>query len=630
MKQKNLNIGRLTPPYDKKIGKTMTKFINRTAPLAFASVAMLLASCANDEFTGSNTTASENTAIGFNMQTSSQTRADETDAPTKLGKMFIVWGEKNETDGKKASETDLVFKNYVVKYTASSANTTTSNTKGWEYVGIDHKSYNSNVSPNIGESAQTIKYWDDSATSYTFTAVSAKEDDITKGNVKITKNEGSTDESSTGTVYDKGYTIELGTGATPGSIYYADRNNITKGESGYDHKPVTMTFRNFQSKIRFGIYETVPGYKVAITGIKYKTDATTTVTHPTEGEDADKTFGVDGNFVIVGKSSTENSENTKYTVTYTSDNKAQVAIATGYNSQTYLNTGGTNWLSTSQTSPVGTTSSNPTWDNVTTTSGDDNQNTTTVNYTAILPNPSNATDMKLTVSYELYSEDTGEKITCTDRTAVVPAAYCQWKSNYAYTYIFKISDKSAELYPITFDAAVVTDEVGKQETITIVEEPSITTFGYDETSKKVITGKDEYETGNTIYASVVDATESGDGSKAVTLSVAENAANIALYTVTTDNATTYPITEASVANAIANSTVTTSKKITCTKVDIKTSGDDTPIIVTSVPAEDGTTRNLSALKWKPTEAKTYAVEYTKNDTKTYKIVKVVTAANGGE
>ena len=629
MKQKNLNIGRLTPPYDKKIGKTMTKFINRTAPLAFASVAMLLASCANDEFTGSNTTASENTAIGFNMQTSSQTRADD-DAPTKLGNMFIVWGEKNETGGKKAEDANLVFKNYVVKYTASSANTTTSNTKGWEYVGIDHKSYNSNVSPNIGESAQTIKYWDDSATSYTFTAVSAKEDDITKGNVKITKNEGSTDESSTGTVYDKGYTIELGTGATPGSIYYADRNNITKGESGYDHKPVTMTFRNFQSKIRFGIYETVPGYKVAITGIKYKTDATTTVTHPTEGEDADKTFGVDGNFVIVGKSSTENSENTKYTVTYTSDNKAQVAIATGYNSQTYLNTGGTNWLSTSQTSPVGTTSSNPTWDNVTTTSGDDNQNTTTVNYTAILPNPSNATDMKLTVSYELYSEDTGEKITCTDRTAVVPAAYCQWKSNYAYTYIFKISDKSAELYPITFDAAVVTDEVGKQETITIVEEPSITTFGYDETSKKVITGKDEYETGNTIYASVVDATESGDGSKAVTLSVAENAANIALYTVTTDNATTYPITEASVANAIANSTVTTSKKITCTKVDIKTSGDDTPIIVTSVPAEDGTTRNLSALKWKPTEAKTYAVEYTKNDTKTYKIVKVVTAANGGE
>ena len=609
----------------------MTKFINRTAPLAFASVAMLLASCANDEFTGSNTTASENTAIGFNMQTSSQTRADETDAPTKLGKMFIVWGEKNETDGKKASETDLVFKNYVVKYTASSANTTTSNTNNWEYVGIDHSNYNTNVSPNIGASvAQTIKYWDDSATSYTFTAVSAKEDDITSGKVKITKNEGSTsDASDNGSVYDKGYTIELGTGATPGSIYYADRNNITKTDGSFSHQPVTMTFRNFQSKIRFGIYETVPGYKVVITGIKYKTDVSTTVSHPTEGDDADKTFGVDGNFVIVGKSNTDGSENTKYTVTYTSDNKAQVAIATQYNSQTYLNTGGTNWLSTSQTSPVGTTSSNPTWDNVTTTSGDNSQTTTTVNYTAILPNPSNTTDMKLTVSYELYSEDTGEKITCTDRTAVVPAAYCQWKSNYAYTYIFKISDKSAELYPITFDAAVVTDEVGKQETITTVEEPSITTFATRTADGKttVVTGENEYKVGDEIYASVVDATESGDGSKAVTLSVADNQKNIALYTVESTDATNFPITEASVANSIANSTVTTGKKITCTPVSINTSGDDTPIIVTSVPAEDGTTRNLSALKWKPTEAKTYAVEYTKDSKKTYKIVKVVAAQN---
>ena len=605
MKQKNLNIGRLTPPYDKKNGKTMTKFINRTAPLAFASVAMLLASCANDEFTGSNTTASENTAIGFNMQTSSQTRADD-DAPTKLGNMFIVWGEKNESnDGKKASETDLVFKNYVVKYTASSANTTTSNTNNWEYVGIDHSNYNTNVSPNIGASvAQTIKYWDDSATSYTFTAVSAKENDIKEGKVKITKNEGKSTDSETGTVYDKGYTIELATGATPGDIYYADRNNITKGESGYDHKPVTMTFRNFQSKIRFAMYETIPGYKVVVTGVKYG-DA--------ESDISDK-FGVDGQFVTVG-------DKTKYTVTYetnssSNENKVKVAVDAQSATSKTLDAGTSGIIATTKDSPLNTTSADPTYDDK------------DKGYTAILPNPSNTTDMKLTVSYELYSEDTGEKITCTDRTAVVPAAYCQWKSNYAYTYIFKISDKSAELYPITFDAAVVTDEVGKQETITTVEEPSITTFGYDETNKKVITDKDEYEVNNIIYASVVDATESGDGSKAVTLSVAENAANIALYTVESSDPTNFPITEASVANAIAHNT--TSGPIKTTTVAINASGDTAPVIVSEVPAEDGTTRTLSALKWKPTEAKTYAVEYTKDNKKTYKIVKVVTAANGGE
>ena len=600
----------LTPPYDKTITKTMTKFINRTAPLAIASVAMLLASCANDEFTGSKTPASENTTIAFNMQGSSQIRSEETDAAhTKLGDMFIVWGEKNETDGKKASETDLVFKNYVVKYTASSANTTTRNTNNWEYVGIDHSNYTTNVTPNIGTTAQTIKYWDDSATSYTFTAVSAKEDDITSGKVKITKSEGkSSTDSETGTVYDKGYTIELGTGATPDSIYYADRNNITKGESGYDHKPVTMTFRNFQSKIRFAMYETIPGYKVVVTGVKYNN------TEHKSGDTETVAFGVDGKFVTVG-------DKTKYTVTYetnssSNENKVKVAVDENSSTQDYCTAGSDGILKTSKESPLATTSASPTYDEK---SGA---------HTAILPNPSNTTDMKLTVSYELYSEDTGEKITCTDRTAVVPAAYCQWKSNYAYTYIFKISDKSAELYPITFDAAVVTDEVGKQETITTVEEPSITTFGYDETSKKVITGKDEYETGNTIYASVVDATESGDGSKAVTLSVADNAANIALYTVESSDPTNFPITEASVANAIKNST--TNGPIKTTTVSINTTGTEAPIIVTSVPAEDGTTRNLSALKWKPTEAKTYAVEYTKDSKKTYKIVKVVTAANSDE
>ncbi len=598
MRTENMKTRGLTPPYDKTITKTMTKFINRTAPLAIASIAMLLASCANDEFTGSKSTTSENTAIGFNMQTSSQTRAEGDDAHTKLGNMFIVWGEKNETDGKKASETDLVFKNYVVKYTQNSANTTTSNTNNWEYVGIDHSSYNSNVSPNIGTTAQTIKYWDDSATSYTFTAVSAKEDDITSGKVKITKNEGkSSTDSETGSVYDKGYTIELGTGASAGNIYYADRNNVTKTDGSFSHQPVTMTFRNFQSKIRFAMYETIPGYKVVVTGVKYNN------TEHKSSDTETAAFGVDGKFVTVG-------DKTKYTVTYetnssSNENKVKVAVDENSSTQDYCTAGSDGILKTSKESPLGTTSANPTYD------------AKDKGYTAILPNPSNATDMKLTVSYELYSEDTGEKITCTDRTAVVPAAYCQWKSNYAYTYIFKISDKSAELYPITFDATVVTDEVGNQETITTVEEPSITTFGYDETNKKVITDKDEYEVNNTIYASVVETGTSGS-------SVAElTSENVKLYTVTTDDATKYPITEVSVANAIAHNT--TSGPIKTESVGIKTTGTDDPIIVSQVPAEDGTTRNLSALKWKPTTAATYAVEYTKDSKKTYKIVKVVAA-----
>ncbi len=605
MRTKDMNTGRFTPPYDKKVTKTMTKFINRTAPLAFASVALLFASCADDEFTGTKTSASDNTVIGFNMQTSALTRATQSgeNAAKALGNMFIVWGEKNESnDGKKAEDANLVFKNYVVRYKKNSANSTTSNTAGWEYVGVDRANFNTNVTPNIGQNtAQTIKYWDDNATSYTFTAVSAKEEDIKEAKVKITKTEGKTGEES-GTVYDKGYTIELASGATPDCIFYADRQVISKGEQGYKHEAVKMTFRNFQSKIRFGVYETIPGYKVVVTGVKYGS---------AEQAVTDK-FGVDGQFVTVGT-------DTKYKVTYEDDkssntNKVKVALDGTPATSTTLEAGTDGILKTSKDDPLKTTSADPTYDE---------KNGA---YTAILPNPSNETDMKLTVSYDLYSEDTGEKISCTDRTAVVPAAYCQWKSNYAYTYIFKITDKSADLYPITFDAVVEQDKIGNQETITTVEEPSITTFGYDETNKKVITGKDEYQTGNTIYASVVDQTETGEGSKAVTLSTEEGKKNIALYTVESDDATKYPITEASVANAIEHST--SNGPIKTTTVNISTSGDNTPIIVKSVPSEDGTTRTLSALKWTPTQAATYAVEYTKDNKKTYKIVKVVAAQEG--
>ncbi len=97
--------------------------------------------------------------------------------------------------------------------------------------------------------------------------------------------------------------------------------------------------------------------------------------------------------------------------------------------------------------------------------------------------------------------------------------------------------------------------------------------------------------------------------------------------MTTENATDFPITEASVANCIAQKNATpsvTDAHITVANVTL----DATNNFVTSVPAEDGSTRTLSALKWTGTvtgtaDATYYAVEYTKDGKKTYKIVKVV-------
>lgn len=236
--------------------------------LLIASAALLAAGCANDDYVGHTEQTQGAGSISFNMQTSAQVRATQSGegAATALGKMFIVWGEKNETSGTAASADNLVFQNYKVTYDKDATKTTASNTNGWEYAGIAPYSKDV-VSPAITATTQTIKYWDLSATGgYTFTAVSAKEDDLNAESpkVKITKKTSGT------TVYDKGYTIEVKDGASTGNIYYADRTVVTPSTSGTATvSPVTLTFRHFDSKIRLAMFETVPGYKVVVTAVKF-------------------------------------------------------------------------------------------------------------------------------------------------------------------------------------------------------------------------------------------------------------------------------------------------------------------------------------------------------------------------
>ncbi len=608
--------------------------MNKKLILSLAA-AGLLASCAVDEQPGSTTALSDNNTIAFNMQTASQSRASQegSTAAETLGKMFIVWGEKNEnqSSGAKAEDADLVFKNYVVAYKDGTASV--SNTKGWEYVGVDHSFIHNSadngtdyVTSNIGkDAAQTIKYWDDNATSYTFTAISALQNDIQNGKVIITKNPGSdATGSSTGTVYDKGYTVQVKKGASEDNIYFSDRNYIgkTQGSSSFDHsKAVSMSFRNFMSKIRFGIYETVPGYKVVITGLKYTTatsgsDNVTTHTS-TSTEEGGKTFGVTGNFVVPG-------DKTQYTVTYEDkdsgkENKAKVTLGESASTATYKNTGGTNWLSTSFTSPTATTN-NCVSENAASPTYDKTENNVAGTYTTIMPNPGNKTEMTLTISYDLYSEDTGEKISVDYKTVKVPAQYCEWKSNYAYTYLFKITDDNTGLSPITFDAVVETEDNATWEDITTVDDPSITTFATT-TNNKIVTG--EYEGGNSIYAVVMDK-NTDNKYVPVTLDNKTNI-NVKLYTVTTNDATNFPITESYVAEAIAHTSSVYATNITATEVKDGVSVEKT------VPAEDGTTKTISALKWTAAAGTTYAIEYIKGsgaDTKKYyKIVKVAAAAS---
>ena len=575
--------------------------------LLFAALALVaLASCTSDDFVGDKSLQEANNsggAINFDSGFKAVTRAsqDHTTSAASLNSQFVVWGEKSASAETKDAGTP-VFINYVVNYGASTAGTTESNTHDWEYVGqtpyASTKVVASAAPTNVTE--QTIKYWDFTNKYYTFTAFSAKPSDISDNKVTVTKN------VSGSTVYDKGYTMAVKEGASINDIYFADRTPV---EASTTASPVTLYFRNLISKVRFGFYETIPGYSVKITDVKFNSTSHTT--------NAAGNFGVDctGAVLVPGSS-------TSFTVTYddgseisANQNKAKVAVS-GSTAQNYLSTTATSFFGTT----LGTASNACTWEN----GG---------NYTKILPNPSNTTDLTLTISYTLTSTDgSGETIAITEATAKVPAAFAKWQSNYAYTYLFKISDNNG-LYPITFNAVVVEDEAGNQETITTVADPSITTYAKGTN----VTANNEYLTGSNIYV-VVD--KSGT---VQTLTVGTNA-NLYLVTNNTGSGTaTQEITEESVANALAHGTASdtngdnTNDTWTVTGVnmkDLKVTTVDVPDLTasTSIPADDsptGVAITVNGATFTPTAAGTYVFEFidtADSNKKYYKVIKVVSGS----
>lgn len=209
------------------------------------------------------------------------------------------------------------------------------------------------------------------------------------------------------------------------------------------------------------------------------------------------------------------------------------------------------------------------------------------NYQIVLPNEAGAT-LTLRVNYTLVANDgSGETIKVYGAKAIVPAKFAEWKSNYAYTYVFKISDKTngktditkgpEGLYPITFDAVVADSEIGNQTTITTVATPSITTYqkGHDTT-------KNEYsaKTGD-IYVMV----EKSDALAADLTNKAK------LYTI--KDTKTIGISEATVHDALTigaskTGTTTTGRNgIALTEAPMTTT-------ITTIPGVDGNNINVTA------------------------------------
>ena len=574
--------------------------------------ALALASCSSDDFLGEiqgNEQNGATTTINFGGDTGKITRASSTGktAADLLENNFVVVGFKgNKTDA--ANNENYAFDHYNVNFNESSANSTLSNLKGWEYVNQDMTVNGAGKSlAQSGATQQTIKYWDHSCASYDFLAFSMGK----KGSApKEYATPSSVDKANLATA---AYTL-TGDVNTLSECYISDMKTAVEKENDYG-KPVELSFRHLASKVRMALFETIPGYVVS--DVKFYADATGT-TNSEEGTLFGK-FNNSGTLTvyfpttgIVNKDKKDyNKAHVKFTATTAAGETATLSSkgfgAVKYNNQDEgtINAGST-YLSQNAATPS--------------YCGDGYQN--------VLPSEGEASAITLRIDYKLTSVDgTNETINVKGATATVPAEYTEWKSGYAYTYIFKISQdtngstggSSTGLTAISFDAVVVDDEAnGLQETITTVSDNSITTYGYKD--NKVTTNGNEYVNGTDIYATVYSAGATVAPQK--------------LYTVTLETGATQTINEASVANALVNGTNNaTDKTWTVTdyagkKMVVTETADGFATTVTEVPAGPGYTLKVNALKWKgvvtdPATETYYAVEYDNGTKKSYKIVKVV-------
>ena len=557
--------------------------------LFFATALIALASCTNNDFVGdAPTPTSQDTqgAIVFGSGVNAVTRANHVgaDAATKLSNNFVVEGIK--TTGSTVSE---VFDNYNVKWIDNSANTTLSNTANWEYVGQTHNSLSSLEN-------QTIKYWDYSASQYDSWAYSL----------------GGSSATVTTMDHDAILATEAykftGTAAALSKVYISDL--VTAYNPAETNQPqyaqqVTLTFRSLVAKIRLALYETVPGYSVK--DVKFYTDDSTPATDDkaylyTSGTGGN-VFNTSGDCIVkfptIGKSNIGDPDYNKAHVTFTAAsegtaNKMDFGALANFAEKDVAETAEKVYLG--RTSNTATFAGTPTPDNY---------------YTIVLPNETGSV-LKLKVDYTLLSVDgSRETIKVTGASAVVPAAYAQWKSGYAYTYLFKISDKTngktnpgmdpVGLYPITFDAVVIESEDGVQETITTVSDPSITTYA----KGKVVTANDEYTTGIDIYIS-------GVASNGTTSS------DIALYSATLETGSVSVISEATAKLAYEQGKTDNDSDV-YDKTDVKLTQLYGATAVTSVPAVDGNTYTVNAVKFTPSAAGTYVARY--GDV--FKVIKVV-------
>ena len=529
-----------------------------------ALAALALASCSDDTFVGENspTLGSANgdggIHFGFDMQNATRGDIYGQTAAELLGNHFYVTGTKG-TEAATSPSPTLVFDNYLVQYGVNTAGTTASNTANWEYVGVTPDG--TNYAKLSALNSQTIKYWDYSAAQYDFLAFSTGNHKAlvtttpAAGTIGVTAMKYGTDLASSGIAY----TFYLPDETALAQAYISDITEVPNTSYG---KEVTLKFKSLSSKVRVALYETVPGYSVKDVNFYTVDDDGSHNFGDDKGTDAAlisasgiPTKGrIEVYFPHVGNN---NGSETDYDV-------AAATVTPGTGSATYKTFGA---LTAQLVAPqANEATTGKVYLGRTLPTATFAGNSANKFYLNVFP-VSTSAPLTLRVDYTLVPIDgAAETITVKGAKAVVPSTYTKWLPNYAYTYIFKISDNTngwtgtasqqSGLFPITFDAVVAeaTDATAEQATITTVATPTITTYQQNHNPNK--DGKwittDEYSkaTGKNIYVQVMDnstttATLKGDLN---TSAPGETAEKSHLYKLTG----TTPVSEALVMDALEN------------------------------------------------------------------------------
>lgn len=546
--------------------------------LFIAASALALASCSSEDFVGTeggNVETGANQAINFSGNAGKITRAtsNEGTPEKKLDYQFKVYGVKKASDDK--------FKNVFVDYSVwdATANTTTSNTKGWEYVGAKNSTNLGTGKISLGNEDQTIKYWDYSASEYRFVAgspISAfqfnKNQDITTTGTYITS--ATILSGLAGHIMDN----KEGTALETYPVYVATPIKVAKSDY---QKPVKFEFNRQQAMVRVGIYETIPGY--AITAIKFYAYDDKGDLKVTDKNNIILTSGTADYFV--GGSNVKGTINynwtgttPSYTYAYTEGIKKSQNWYAGYFEPH-------NALATTSAATVAKLY------------GTDKDMSSANGYFTVLPTPSatKAAPIIIKCDYTLTADDhSGETIEVTGATAAIPEAFSKWEVNTRYTYLFKISQNTngytgdnpnkAGLFPITFDAAVKESTDAMQGTVTTVSTPSITTYQ----KSSVTDASVEYKTGEAIYATATDK----DGKENTLTTNGTAVGNVQVYKLSKER------TEAELqVSEVINTEIKNGTKIT-----------------TTVPTTETTVGNVKLaankyLSFTPTAEGYYAIQY---------------------